>query len=457
MQRNCRAAPERCNLHQISRRAIAASTSRSVARTCARSTLILALLATGVWIASVLRSDAEPALFTSAGVAGIALTYFALVGLAYSPYYERFYLSVAGYACAVVSMVGSLEIAHQVAAGRGELFAALTVYSLGLYYLAGILFASSVLANFCLVLGFSAGMALSGQPAGYAAYLIAFLAATAAIGGIAFRTQGVRFRRSFLAHCFVAELAARDGLTGLKNRRAFDEHLVRVWQQSLRDRRGLALFMIDVDHFKKFNDCYGHQLGDMALQRIAAAVNEFAGRPLDMAARYGGEEFAIIFYDMQPEPAADFAERLRRAVQELGIEHRDSPLGVATISIGVAIVRPTLERSPEGAVQLADEALYEAKSAGRNCAKLFDKEYDVLATGTFRASNLSCSLEKSRLQRFFGSCAYSISARSRSPRAPARTHRAELRRAPDTARPSERRSRASPLRGACGHQRTCLA
>jgi diguanylate cyclase (GGDEF)-like protein len=351
--------------------------------------LILALLTTAVWIGGFLLASEPQHVFSHWRVAGIAILFFGLAWLAYSAWFERLYLGLAPYGCILISIAGAFEVAHQMAVGRAELFAVLTTWSLGLYYLCGILFSSAVFANGILLASFSAAIALSGEPAPHAAYLTAFLAGVAAIGGLAFRNQGARFRRSFLTGCFVAELAARDGLTGLKNRRAFDEHLVRTWQQALRDRRRLVLFMIDVDHFKRFNDRYGHQLGDTALQRIAAVVNGFAGRPLDLAARYGGEEFAIIFYDMQPEHAADLATRLRLAVQELSIEHAESDAGVATISIGVAIVRPTLARSPEGAVQLADEALYESKAGGRNRATVFDKEYDGLATGTFRAATLS--------------------------------------------------------------------
>jgi diguanylate cyclase (GGDEF)-like protein len=351
--------------------------------------VILAILTTAVWVGGFLLVDEPQNGFSHWRIAGIAITYFALAYLAYSPYFERLYLGLAPYGCMLISVAGAFEVAHQMALGRGELFAVLTTWSLGLYYLCGILFSSALLANLVLLVSFGVAMSLSGEPAAHVAYLISFLSGVAAIGGIAFRNQGSRFRRSFLANCFVAELAARDGLTGLKNRRAFDEHLVRTWQQALRDRRRLVVFMIDVDHFKRFNDRYGHQLGDTALQRIAATVNEVAGRPLDMAARYGGEEFAVIFYDMPPDHAEDLAERLRVAVQELRIEHADSSVGVATVSIGVAVVRPTLERSPEGAVQLADEALYQSKASGRNRATIFDKEYDGLATGTFRATSSS--------------------------------------------------------------------
>jgi diguanylate cyclase (GGDEF)-like protein len=207
------------------------------------------------------------------------------------------------------------------------------------------------------------------------------------IVGTAYFQQTLRVRKAFLERGLIADLAARDGLTGLKNRRAFDEHLIRSWQQSLRDRKTIAVMFIDVDCFKKFNDRYGHKAGDIALQRIAGVVHSVAKRALDLAARYGGEELAVILYDVPREAAAPLAEAMRNAVMNLGIEHADSPpLNVVTISIGIGIVRPTLARSPDGAVQLADEALYAAKRNGRNRVEIFESEYDALSTGTFRTS-----------------------------------------------------------------------
>jgi diguanylate cyclase (GGDEF)-like protein len=173
------------------------------------------------------------------------------------------------------------------------------------------------------------------------------LSGAGAIGGLAFRHQGIRFRRTFLEHGLVSEMAARDGLTGLKNRRAFDEQLGSTWQQAIRDGRPLVLMMIDVDYFKRFNDRYGHQAGDNALQRIASVIDGFARRPLDLAVRYGGEEIAVLLFDVSREHAEKIAEQLRRAVQDLGIEHADSkPANVVTVSLGVALVRPTLDRNP---------------------------------------------------------------------------------------------------------------
>ena len=184
-------------------------------------------------------------------------------------------------------------------------------------------------------------------------------------------------------------MAARDGLTGLRNRRAFDEHLGRVWQQALRDRRTLIVMLADVDEFKQFNDRYGHQAGDEALQRIAAAIDGYAKRPLDLAARYGGEELAVILYDASRDMATDIAGQMRAAVHALGI-HDGSRRGRITISIGVAVVRPTLERSPAGAIQLADEALYAAKQEGRNRVVVLDREQHEISTGVFKGPRSHC-------------------------------------------------------------------
>ena len=318
-------------------------------------------------------------------VIAIELAYLAMVWAAYSRRYERVYLRTAHVGALVIALFGAVEVAYRVRSGQGELFALLTPYSIGLYFLAGILYRGALQANAVMVVAFCAALALLGVPMAKVMYLTGMLAITAAIGGVAFRYQGIRFRRTFLERGLIAEMAARDGLTGLKNRRAFDEHLVRVWQQALRDRRPLVVMLLDVDHFKRFNDRYGHQAGDDALQRIAAAVDEFAKRPLDLAARYGGEELAVLLFDVPREHATRIAEQVRAAVQNLQIEHLGhAGCGVVTISIGVAIVRPTLERSPDGAVQLADEGLYAAKREGRNCVIVFEREYDTLSTGSFR-------------------------------------------------------------------------
>ncbi|HZD53085.1 MAG TPA: GGDEF domain-containing protein [Woeseiaceae bacterium] len=322
-----------------------------------------------------------------ARVAAIALTYGTLAWAAHSRFYERVYLAAAAWGSTLIGLLGAVEIAHWIHAGVGELFGLLTAYSIGLYFLSGILYHAALRANAVMTFSFLVTLVMLDEPLTKAGYLTGILAGTGAITGIAFRHQGTRFRRSFLARGLISEMAARDGLTGLKNRRAFDEHLVRVWQQGLRDRRTMVVMLSDVDRFKDFNDHYGHQAGDDALQRVAEVVGNFAKRPLDLAARYGGEELAVILFDASRDMAATVAEQIRAAVRALDIEDQSSE-GRLTISIGVAVVRPTLERSPEGAVQLADEALYAAKRDGRNRVVVLDREQHEISTGIFQSPKL---------------------------------------------------------------------
>jgi diguanylate cyclase (GGDEF)-like protein len=346
--------------------------------------LIMSVLTGCAFASSLLSHDLADSL-QRWRLGAIALTYLLLLWICYSRRFDHIYLASASRASLLIAVVGAIEIANRIALGHAELLALLTTYSIGLYFLAGILFHAASRANVVLIVAFMLALALLGEPPSEVAYLTGILAATALIGGVSFRYQGVRFRRSFLERGLIAELAARDGLTGLKNRRAFDEHLTRAWQQALRDRRQLGLLMIDVDCFKNFNDRYGHQAGDEALQKIATVVSECTRRPLDLAARYGGEELTVILFDVTRTYVVQIAEQIRAAVENLGIEHLDSTAAnVVTITIGIAIVHPTLERSPEGSVQLADEALYSAKHAGRNRVAVFESEYDGLSTGTFQ-------------------------------------------------------------------------
>ncbi len=318
-------------------------------------------------------------------LAAIALGCASLTWAAFSRLYQQMYLSTARWASLLIAILGSFEIAHRVAAGQGEMLAWLVAYGIGLFFMTGMRFSAALQANLALVVSFIAALIWNGQSPAQITHSAGIIAIILMIVGVACFQQATRYRKAFLERGLIADLAARDGLTGLKNRRAFDEHLIRSWQQALRDRKTLAVMFIDVDAFKKFNDRYGHKAGDIALQRIAGVVHSIAKRALDLAARYGGEELAVILYDVPRESAAQLAEAMRIAVMNLGIEHLDgTPLNVVSISIGVGIVRPTLARSPDGAVQLADEALYAAKRNGRNRVELFESEYDALSTGTFR-------------------------------------------------------------------------
>lgn len=160
--------------------------------------------------------------------------------------------------------------------------------------------------------------------------------------------------------------AIRDRLTGIPNRRSFDVSLEREWRRAQRLQVPISLIMIDVDFFKKYNDRYGHPAGDRCLAGVAKALAGGLRRANDLVARYGGEEFVVLLFHTPRDDAFAIAENLRRAVQNLGITHEDGPGGGVTASFGGATVIPALDGLPAALVRAADEALYQAKAAGRN-------------------------------------------------------------------------------------------
>ena len=211
------------------------------------------------------------------------------------------------------------------------------------------------------------------------------------IGGYCCYQLEYALRRSFLESRVLAQLAQRDGLTGLYNRRSFDEHMNRLWRQSRRERSQLTLLLVDIDHFKAFNDHYGHQAGDDALKKVAEVIGFSAQRPLDFAARYGGEEFALLLYGPGSDYAKDLPEQIRQAVLGLKISHQKSGTGpYLTVSVGVAHLMPDMERSMAGAFQMADEALYQAKENGRNTVVVKESS-STIQTGRFRVARKAAS------------------------------------------------------------------
>ncbi len=162
-------------------------------------------------------------------------------------------------------------------------------------------------------------------------------------------------------------LSSLDGLTGIGNRRRFDEYLEQEWLRSARDGNILSLILIDIDHFKAYNDNYGHQGGDECLRKVARTLDATLKRAGDVVARYGGEEFAVVLPDTDADGAALIAEKLRASVDALGLAHAHSKAtDHVTISLGVAGIVPRDGGNPADLVKMADEALYEAKESGRN-------------------------------------------------------------------------------------------
>jgi two-component system chemotaxis family response regulator WspR len=159
-----------------------------------------------------------------------------------------------------------------------------------------------------------------------------------------------------------------DGLTGLSNRRYFDEFMAAEWKRSSRSGTALALLMIDVDNFKQYNDTYGHLAGDEVLKTVADAVRKASERSTDIAARFGGEEFVIILPSTDLAGALHLGEKVRRDIEGLALPHRGSTTGgYITVSIGAASALPQRDDGHMRVIDDADQALYDAKRGGRNC------------------------------------------------------------------------------------------
>lgn len=168
-------------------------------------------------------------------------------------------------------------------------------------------------------------------------------------------------------------LSASDGLTGIANRRFFDEYISREWRRARRNSSSMALLMCDVDHFKLYNDTYGHQAGDDCLKQVAQAIAGNLERASDIACRYGGEEFAVILPESAMGGTLFVAEKIRHAIHSLNIPHSASQLGRVTLSIGIAALTPDVDNSPDELIKAADLALYRAKHEGRDRVCRFDK------------------------------------------------------------------------------------
>ena len=160
-----------------------------------------------------------------------------------------------------------------------------------------------------------------------------------------------------------------DGLTGVRNRRGFDEQLAREWGRAVREGSALSVLMLDVDFFKRYNDHYGHQAGDACLRSLATFLRQAVKRPGDLVARYGGEEFACLLPGTSLEGAMAVAQQLGAGVESLGLAHAASSVSpVVTVSVGVCCARGTEPGSAEALLRAADEQLYLAKETGRNRA-----------------------------------------------------------------------------------------
>ncbi|SED17174.1 response regulator receiver modulated diguanylate cyclase [Pseudomonas mohnii] len=183
----------------------------------------------------------------------------------------------------------------------------------------------------------------------------------------AYRALRVSQQQLLDTNMVLQRLMNSDGLTGLSNRRHFDEYIELEWRRSLREQSQMSLLMIDVDYFKTFNDTFGHLEGDEALRKVATAIRDASARPSDLPARYGGEEFALVLPNTSPGGARLVAEKLRMTVQALKIPHISPTEGSSlTISIGLSTITPTAGSNCRELISAADKGLYQAKNNGRN-------------------------------------------------------------------------------------------
>jgi diguanylate cyclase (GGDEF)-like protein len=309
-----------------------------------------------------------------------------LIGLAatFAAQRHRIYPPLALVASTVL---GLGVVAIQIIATLGGvpiLFPCLMLSIIFVYFLAGLIFYHAVAANVIMMLvylGVGTALQLPGRDFAYDA--MAMVATNIFGASVVYMNEKIS-RMRFLEACLLRELVARDGLTGIQNRRMFDQHIARVWQQAVREQVRVAVLLADIDCFKDFNDRYGHQAGDECLRAVAVSLNQCARRPLDFVARYGGEEFAVVLYEASREYVAEVLTRIQRSIAELNIAHEASRVASRlTVSIGAAFILPSSSRTPEGLIQLADEALYSAKEQGRNRVVVMEAEYHTLKTGRF--------------------------------------------------------------------------
>jgi diguanylate cyclase (GGDEF)-like protein len=235
------------------------------------------------------------------------------------------------------------------------------------YFLIGLRFGQAVGCSLVVLLAYIVGELFAGLPLSRLFSNALFLLIGNAMGAFGCYLLEYKSREHFLVSRLMRVLADHDSLTGLHNRRSFNRQFERLWRQGQREQRSLALLLCDVDHFKAYNDHYGHQGGDTVLQRIGSLLQEAARRPLDMAVRLGGEEFAVLLYDIDEAEARHHAEALRESLQTLNIEHAGSATAsMLTMSIGIACILPDEGGTLAQLYEHADRALYEAKAFGRN-------------------------------------------------------------------------------------------
>jgi diguanylate cyclase (GGDEF)-like protein len=296
------------------------------------------------------------------------------------PGWQRYVTRFTGPAIAINGVAITLVAASNTQAENAFPYEVLAGVLLYAYFLGGLLFRVALPLAAGITLFYLAVDTAAGLDAVTLADHAFALATVVVLGGIA-RWMGERAeRRAWLQAQVLKQQALRDALTGLANRHRAYDHVAAALAQARRDGRSVGLLLIDVDYFKRYNDALGHPAGDECLRCIAMVLTGIAHRPLDLEMRLGGEEFAVFLYDCTQAHAEQIAEDIRATIEGMGLPHPGSPVGLVTVSIGVAAGQPGADDRLDTLIQRADPALYQAKQSGRNLVRV--KPFPELASAT---------------------------------------------------------------------------
>lgn len=292
-----------------------------------------------------------------------------LLGLSWvagNPSRYRLHFSLAIAVCAVAGIVVSAIVLHLQLLDEPWDMQRVCLVTFAFYVVSGLRSKTASLLGGLLFVGVLGFEILLGYGSRQVIRSLVSLTSANLLGATAAFAMEESIRSDFLTRLRLTHMAERDGLTSLFNRRHLDEHLERVHRQAARDQNDIAVALIDVDHFKRFNDTQGHAAGDECLRDVAESLRLCANRPFDIVARYGGEEFCVVWYGPERDSLPHLAEACRKAVADLEVPHPASDVAShITVSCGVAVGSAEHE-SVETLMLAADEALYKAKELGRN-------------------------------------------------------------------------------------------
>ncbi len=299
---------------------------------------------------------------------GLQFPVLALALLAtYQPFYTRWYertiqIGAALFGIGTVLLASYAQPEHTALVGARILLVAFFAF-----FMLGMRLAQALRTNIVILAALMLAGFVGIMPAEVATYLSFALVCAIIIGTAGAYALEHANRTSFLERRLLIEIAELDGLTRLLNRQTFESRVRDTWRRAVSEQRAVTVFMIDVDHFKLYNDHYGHQAGDECLRNVASAVRSAVGtRAGDFVARYGGEEIIAVVFDRTHDEAQEIAGRIVAEVAALGIPHESCDCTRVSVSVGAATQIPTIASSYDAIVRLADGALYTAKRQGRD-------------------------------------------------------------------------------------------